>query len=632
MFCNYKPNCMFVLGTAGHIDHGKSKLVEALTGIDPDRLPEEKRRGMTIDLGFAWLSLPDGLEVGIVDVPGHERFVKNMVAGVGGIDAVIFVVAADDGWMPQSQEHLQILDFLKIKKGIVVITKIDLVKEDWLSLVEEDIKQEVKGTILESVPILKVSPPNKIGINKLYDEIVKMISQIQPRKDVGKPRMYIDRVFTMAGRGTVVTGTLIDGSFHLGEEIRILPQGISARIRDLQTHKRKFEKAMPGTRVAMNLAGVEKVDIQRGDVVTKAGQDEVTDIFTAKVDIVSAMGFTIKHNAMLLLIVGTTELLARINILNKDKIEPGGSAFVQFKCKKNLLARIGDHFILRLPSPQITIGGGMVLDVSPRIYKRKDRWVVSDLERRLGLNLPDLILSDLKRKDLVLRKNILRASNFNQNQIESTLIELEKAGKIFLTENLVTDREKWEKVLNEIIKEVEKTHREFPFRIGLKSAELSGKLRIDENLLAEAIKYLIKDGKIVQQEAYLRLSSHQPKLSPEQMSLSRKILEKFVAHPLSPPTKEEILDEGPNHEDVLMFLIQEGELIELKDGILFRKEDFEKIKSKIVDFIKKNGEATVSQLREHLSTTRKYMVPILEKLDQLGLTERERDKRVIPNR
>jgi len=623
---------MFVLGTAGHIDHGKSKLVKALTGIDPDRLPEEQKRGMTIDLGFAWLSLPDGSEVGIVDVPGHERFVKNMVAGVGGIDAVLFVVAADDGWMPQSQEHLQILDFLKIKKGIVVITKIDLVNQDWLSLVEEDIKEKVKGTILENVPLIKVSSPNRVGIEKLYNEIVKMISGLSPQKDIGRPRMYIDRVFTMAGRGTVVTGTLRDGSFHLGEEIRILPQKVSARIRDLQTHKKKFEKALPGTRVAMNLVGVEKEQIQRGDVITKLGQDETTDIFTAKIDLVSTSGFPIRHNALLLLILGTTELLARVNILNKDKIETEGSGLVQFKCKRNLLARIGDHFILRLPSPQITVGGGMVLDVSPKIYKRKDKELLSGLERRSTLNLPDLILSDLEQKDLVLRKNILRESNFSQSQIESTLVELEKDGKVFLTENLVIDKSRWEDVLNEIIKEVEKTHQKFPFKIGLKSAELSSKLKIEENLLAEAIKYLIKDGKIVQQEAYLKLSSHQPKLSPEQIRLSQKILQKFVASPLFPPTKEELLEEDSSYEDVLMFLIQGGDLIELKDGVLFRKEDFEKLKSKIVDFIKKNGEATVSQLREHLSTTRKYMVPILEKLDQLGVTQRERDKRVLPNR
>ncbi len=623
---------MFVLGTAGHIDHGKSKLVEALTGIDPDRLPEEKRRGMTIDLGFAWLSLPDGGEVGIVDVPGHERFVKNMVAGVGGIDAVLFVVAADDGWMPQSQEHLQVLDFLKIKKGIVVITKTDLVKEDWLSLVEEDIRDKVKGTILQGAPILRVSSPNKIGIDELYEEIVRMISEIQPRKDIGKPRMYIDRVFTMAGRGTVVTGTLIDGSFRLGEEIQILPQKISARIRDLQTHKKKFEQVMPGTRVAMNLAGIEKVDIQRGGVVTKLAQDETTDMFTAKIDIVSTAGFTVKHNAQLLLILGTTELLARTNILDKDKTEPGGSAFVQFRCKNDLLARIGDHFILRLPSPQITIGGGIVLDVSPKRHKRKDQRLLADLEKRLTMNLPDLILSDLERKDLVLRKDILSSSNFSQSQIESSLVELEQSGEILLTENLVIDKSRWQEALSEITEEVEKTHQKFPYRIGLKSAELSGRLKADENLLAEAISHLVKSDKIVQQGAYLRLSSHQPKLSPEQKSLSNKILERFAAHPLSPPTKEEIIEEGHDYEDVLAFLVQGDELVELKDGILFRKDDFEKFKNKIVDFIKQNGPATVSQLRGHLSTTRKYMVPILEKLDQLGVTQREGDKRTLPNR
>lgn len=382
----------------------------------------------------------------------------------------------------------------------------------------------------------------------------------------------------------------------------------------------------------MNLAGVEKEQIQRGDVVTKLGQDETIDIFTAKVDLVSTLSFPIKHNAQILLILGTTEFLAKINILDKDKIEPGGSAFVQFKCKKNLLARIGDHFILRLPSPQITVGGGIVLDVSSKIYKRKDKELLSLLERRSTLNLSDLIFSELELKDLIPRKNILGLSNFSQSEIEATLIELEKVGKVFLTENLVINKSTWDRVLHEIIKEVEKTHQKFPFKIGLKSAELSGRLKIEENLIAEAIKYLVRDGKVVQQEAYLRLSSHQPKLSPEQKNVSQKILQKFIANPLSPPTKEEILEEDSGYEEVLMFLIQGGELIELRDGVLFRKEDFEKLKNKIVDFIKKNGQATVSQLREHLSTTRKYMVPILEKLDQLAVTQREGDKRTLPNR
>ncbi|MCK4225126.1 MAG: selenocysteine-specific translation elongation factor [candidate division Zixibacteria bacterium] len=621
---------MFVLGTAGHIDHGKSKLVEALTGIDPDRLPEEKERGMTIDLGFAWLSLPDGSEVGIVDVPGHERFVKNMVAGVGGIDAVIFVVAADDGWMPQSEEHLQILDMLKIQTGMVAITKIDLVDADWLGLVEEDIKEKVKGTILENSPVVKVSSTQKIGIAEVYEQIVKMISRIKPRKDVGKPRMYIDRVFTMLGRGTVVTGTLRDGHFQSGEEIEILPRKIGSRIRELQTHKKIQKEVGPGTRVAMNLVGVEKEKLKRGDVVTKVGQDETVETFIAKMDAVSTLRFPIKHNANLLLILGTTELQAKAKILDKDQIPPGDSGFVQLLCKGKVLARIGDHFILRLPSPQITVGGGIVLDVFPKVHKRKDEELIVNLQRRLSLEPSDLILSELKKWGLIPKKAILRSNNFSQEQIQSSLNQLEKEGKIFYSQDFVADLTKWKQASDRIVSEIEKTHQAFPFKIGAKLAELPSRLKIGENLFDQTVKDLIAEKKIVQQGTYLCLPTHQPTLSSQQKELSEKILQKFASNPLSPPTKEEIQNLGAEYEEVLLFLIEQGQIIELKDGILFRKDDFERIKSQVVDFIRKQGEATVSQLREHLSTTRKYMVPILEKLDQTRVTQREGDKRILP--
>jgi len=621
---------VFVLGTAGHIDHGKSKLVEALTGIDPDRLPEEKERGMTIDLGFAWLSLPDGSEVGIVDVPGHERFVKNMVAGVGGIDAALFVVAADDGWMPQSEEHLQILDMLKIRTGIVVITKIDLVDPDWLGLVKEDIRAKIKGTILDNAPVVNVSSTKKIGIDEVYEQIVKMISQIKPQKDIGKPRMYIDRVFTMSGRGTVVTGTLRDGCFRTGEEIEILAQGIRARIRELQTHKKIQTEVGPGTRVAMNLAGVEKEKLKRGDVVARAEQDETVETFIAQVDAVSTLRAPIKHNATLLLISGTTELFTKAKILDKDQVSLGESAFVQFMCQGKLLARIGDHFILRLPSPQITVGGGVVLDVFPKVHKRKDRELISDLQIRLKLGPSDLILSELKKGGLISKKEILRSSNFSKEQIQSSLNQLEKEKKIFSTGDFAADMAKWNQTSDQIISEIEKTHRIHPFKIGAKLAEFSSRLKREENLLDQTIKHLVKEKKIVQQGVYLRLPDHQPTLSDQQKELSEEILQKFASSPLSPPTKEEIQNLGGEYEDILMFLIEQGQLVELKEGILFKKDDFEGIKSKVVDFIGKHGQATVSQLREHLSTTRKYMVPILEKLDQLGATQREGDRRILP--
>ena len=623
---------MFVLGTAGHIDHGKSKLVEALTGIDPDRLPEEKERGMTIDLGFAWLTLPDGSEVGIVDVPGHERFVKNMVAGVGGIDAVLFIVAADDGWMPQSEEHLQILDMLKIQTGIVVITKIDLVDPEWVALVEEDVREKVKGTILQDAPILKVSSTQKIGTDEVYHEIAKMISRLAPQKDVGKPRMYVDRVFTMSGRGTVVTGTLRDGCFQSGEEVEILPRELSARIRELQTHKKVHKEVAPGTRVAMNLAGVEKEKLKRGDVVTRMGLDRTVETFVAQVELVSTLKSPIKHNANLLLILGTTELVARARILDKDQISPGESGYVQFLCKGELLARIGDHFILRLPSPQITVGGGTVLDVLPRVRKRKDDQQISDLQARLSREPSDLILSELKKWGLISKKEILKASNLSFEQIQSGLKKLEKEGKILSITDWAADVTRWTETSERIVSEIEKTHEAFPYKIGAKLAGFSSRLKIEENLFDQAVKHLVAEKRIVQQGVYLRLPDHRPALSSGQKELSEKILQEFASKPLAPPTKEELLNLGPEYEEVLPFLIEQGELVELKEGVLFRTDDFEKIKAKIKDFIAQQGAATVSQLRGHLDTTRKYMVPILEKLDQLGVTQREGDKRTLPSR
>ncbi len=623
---------MFVLGTAGHIDHGKSKLVEALTGIDPDRLPEEKERGMTIDLGFAWLSLPDGSEVGIVDVPGHERFVKNMVAGVGGIDAVLFVVAADDGWMPQSEEHLQILDLLKIQTGIIVINKIDLADPDWLNLVEEDVRAKVKGTILRDAPVVRVSSTEKTGMDKLFQEIVAMIARLRPRMDVGKPRIYIDRVFTMAGRGTVITGTLRDGQFKLGEEVEVLPQGIHARIRELQSHKKIHKEAGPGTRVAMNLAGVEKEKLQRGNVIVRPGQDETTETFVARLDVVSTVKHPVKHNAELLVILGTTEMRSKARLLDKDQIMPGDSGFVQFMCKGDLLARIGDHFIARLPSPQVTVGGGIVLDIDSGILKRKDDRLIPDLRTKSSLQPSDLILSELSKRGLVSRKAVLKSANLSDQQILSTLSQLEKEGRILVKGDFVADLAQWNSAAEKIVAEIEQTHKTSPFKIGARLAGLSARLKLEENLLNHVVEQLVAERKVLQQGAYLSLPAHRPTLSSQQMSISEEILQKFAASPLTPPTKDEIHELGSDYELVMAFLIEQGKLVELKDGVLFTDRGFEQIRTKVVDFLRRNGQATVSQLREHLGTTRKYMVPILEKLDQSGVTQREDDKRTLAER
>lgn len=610
------------------MDHGKSSLVLALTGIDPDRLPEEKQREMTIDLGFAWLSFSDGTEAGIVDVPGHERFVRNMIAGVGGIDAVIFVIAADDGWMPQSEEHLEILKLLDIKHGIVVISKIDLVGDEWLSLIKEDVKEKLKDTFLENAPILQTSTTKKMGIDKLHSEIEKMIKKIQPQKDLNKPRIYIDRVFTISGRGTVITGTLINGSFSLGEEVKILPQGKTARVRELQSHKKKREKSEPGTRVAMNLAGVEKTLISRGNVVVRVDQGITTTFLDAKVDAISTQKFPLRHNAQILFILGTTELLAKAILLDRDQLKPGESGFVQFRFSDPLVARVADHFIIRLPSPAITIGGGIVLDIAAKRHKRKDKGILNFLTQRENLNLSDLILSELKRKEFVSGEELLKESNFSSDEIESRLKKLMKENKLLDIDGLITTSELWNDLLNQILKLAQEEHQKYPFRLGIKALDLLGKVKFKEIMVDKGIDHLLSANEIKKKGAYLHLPDYLPQLVPKQQELAKKIVDRFEKSPSSPPTKDEFLKEE-DFAEVISFMLQNEELIELKEGILYRKKDFDKIKNRVVEFVRKNGPSTVSQIKDHLKTTRKYAVPILEKLDQLELTKREGDKRVL---
>jgi selenocysteine-specific elongation factor len=620
---------MFVIGTAGHVDHGKSALVQALTGIDPDRLPEEKKRGMTIDLGFAWLALPDGTEVGIVDVPGHERFVKNMIAGVGGIDAALLVIAADDGWMPQTQEHLEILELLGVKEGIVVLNKIDLVKEDWLNLMEEDVRQRLSRASLEKAVIVKTSATQKTGMEELNKQIQNLISRLKVRMNINKPRLYIDRVFTMSGMGTVVTGTLIDGSFKVGQEVEIAPAGIRSRIKNLQTYKKQVETAGPGTRVAMNLIGVEKEKIERGDVVVNPGTAILTDFLDVKVTILPDAPFSLKHGSDLLFMLGTSEILGRVAILNTDQLKPDQAGFARFRLKEPVLARVGDHFILRLPSPPRTLGGGIVLDVFPSKLKRKDAELIKFLSRRESLDLSQLILTELKKVDFLFREELFKASIFSSGEIESTLTLLEEKKELVIRKNMVIDNARWEKLLNQILERVEKEHKEKPFTYGLKISDLVSKLQFKEKLISEGVEYLLSAGKLIQKENFLALPEHRPQLAEKQSPLAQKILKKFEDNRLTPPTKSELLDENPDYQKILIYLLQQGKLVKLKEGILYRKEDFEEIAQRIKELISEKGPSTVSQIREHLNITRKYAVPILEKLDELGITRREGDKRVL---
>ncbi len=619
---------MFVIGTAGHIDHGKSSLILALTGIDPDRLPEEKQRGMTIDLGFAWLKLPDGQEVGIVDVPGHERFIKNMIAGVGAIDAVIFVVAADDGWMPQSQEHLDILKLLKIKNGVVILTKIDVVKEDWLKLIEEDIKLKVTNSFLEKSPLIKISSTKGSGIEELKKALSQMFSKMEVPKDIGKPRLFIDRVFTLTGRGTIVTGTLTSGVLNLGEEVEILPQKIRAKIRNLQTHKKDLSQALPGNRVALNLSGIEKEKLARGNVVLKPNFGGVTTIIHAQIEILPDIKLPLKQGSQVQILLGTQELLGNVFILEKETLQPGEMGIVELKLKEEMTAFIGDRFILRYPGPQMTIGGGVVLAFDPLPNFKKETKIQFLLKRK-GLELGDLILSELERDNFIAPSELLLNSHFSHKDILNELERLKNQNLIREISAGVILSQKWDEISQRIQNELRTEHQKYSYKLGLTLAELASRLRIDEKLLQELVNFLLKEKKLNQRGAFLSLPDFQPQLSQSQRKAEQIIWDKFNISPLTPPTKEELLKQNSEIETVLYFLLQQNQLIELTEGILFKSEDFAKIKNKVIDLIKQKGKVTVGEVKGHLATSRKYAVPILEKLDQLEITKRVGDYRIL---
>ncbi|HUS15670.1 MAG TPA: selenocysteine-specific translation elongation factor, partial [Chloroflexia bacterium] len=371
---------MYVLGTAGHVDHGKSTLVKALTGIDPDRLQEEKEREMTIDLGFAWLRLPGGAEVSVVDVPGHERFIKNMLAGVGGIDAALLVIAADEGPMPQTAEHLNILHLLGVDRGLVVITKRDLVDADWLDLVQEEVRDRLAGTTLAGAPLVPVSARTGAGLDDLKTAIAALLARTTPRVDRGRPRLPIDRVFSVAGFGTVVTGTLVDGSLQTGQEIEIVPGGLKSRVRGLQSHKHKAEVAPPGGRVAVNVGGLAVDDLHRGQVVTTPGWLHATTRIDARLHLLPDAPKPLAQNAILDLFAGAAESSCRVTLLDAEKLEPGRAGWVTLRLLTPVPVVKGDRFILRQPSPSVTIGGGVVIDAHPRRHRRFDPAIIRALE------------------------------------------------------------------------------------------------------------------------------------------------------------------------------------------------------------------------------------------------------------
>ncbi|MGH8003905.1 MAG: selenocysteine-specific translation elongation factor [Limisphaerales bacterium] len=617
---------MFVIGTAGHVDHGKSTLVTALSGIDPDRLPEEKARGMTIDLGFAWMTLPDGNEVGIVDVPGHERFVKNMIAGVGGIDAVVFVVAADDGWMPQSQEHLEILELLGVSAGIIVLTKTDIASADWVEMVEQDLRMKLAGTFLAKAPIVHTIASQSVGIPELKIEIAKLLSSLSARQDKGRPRLFVDRVFTLTGKGTVVTGTLTGGSFKKGEKIEVLPSGNEYRIRSLQTHKREVETGRPGSRLALNLADVGKEGLSRGNVLVRPGDGVLTFRLAARVKVLASSPFGLKDNQQYLFILGTQEVLGYISLFDKKEIRPGIEDWVVFRFKEPICACYLDRFIIRLPSPGLTLGGGKVYDPIFTAPARKES--TQELETLL-VETPGAWIGYRLGKHFSLSADALvKETLLSSQELQTAFDQLKGQGRLENLGGRWVRSDRLEEKSARIKTFVSNYQKKFSSRPGLRMAEAGKLLGISEEEGFLVCDYLVASGSYNKQGPFISEAGFEPALSDEQKKIAEALLKglRFERQNQAADGGEARSEE---EKEVLYFLVYSGQAVDVASDFFLPKSDFEDLAGQIKNLIQTEGKASAARVRDILGSSRRLIIPLLEKLDALGITRRVGDERVL---
>jgi selenocysteine-specific elongation factor len=617
----------FIIATAGHVDHGKSALVKALTGTDPDRLPEEKKRQITIDLGFAALNVtaPNGdrIQAGIVDVPGHEDFVRNMIAGVGSIDLALFVVAADDGWMPQSEEHLQILNYLGVQRAVIALTKSDL---GGIDLVTNQIRERLSGTPFAGSPIVNTSVRTGTGIKNLINTLITQLARTEPQRDIQKPRLFIDRVFTLRGIGTVVTGTLTGGSLRRGEHIVVYPANLETRIRSIQSHSHELEVAHPGMRTAINLPDLRVDQIKRGDVVTLPGHGTPTSTLIVRVEKSPALNrdktvvYPMKNRSSIYVHHGASRVAARIRFRENGSLEAGEKKIAHLKLASPIFAFTGDRFVVRDSSERHTIGGGIVLD--PDGDKES-------LASNIALDSVDVLLrATVARQGFAHRESLLSKSRFSADEISDALKNLEKKGEIFVSQQIAADYEFWRKLRAQAIGLIEKTHKNSPEHAGIDLGELRSALRIQESEVFESLVADLCNGDFVRKGSVIALNSHRATLPMRIQPVEKRVRAALTGQPFDPPPRKAI-ESDPQARQVVRFLIENGEVTELALDVLLSRENFERMKSQVAEFISKNGPATVSELRQALGSSRRIMVPLLERLDREGVTRRVGDKRCL---
>ena len=632
-----------IVGTAGHIDHGKTTLIKRLTGIDTDRLKEEKVRGITIELGFAYFDLPSGKRAGIVDVPGHERFIKHMLAGATGMDIVILVIAADEGVMPQTKEHLHILSFLNIKKGIVVITKADTIDDpEWLELLKEEIKDEIKGTFLEEAPIISLSAATGQGIDELINTIDKIAEEVESKDINGPLRIPIDRVFTMTGFGTVITGTLFEGHIKVGQEVEIYPTGLRTRIRNIQVHGQKVEEAYAGQRVALNLAGLKVDDLERGNVIASLDTLKATMILDVRFKMVKDFDRKLRNRERLRLHLGSKELLCRGIILDADDVQNGEECLMQLRLEEPTVARKDDRYVLRTYSPVHLIGGGRVIDSNPKKKKRFRDNVIKELKEKEIGSRGDILEGLIKREssNLPFKDNIYKMFGGSNEAFEEELEELmenEKVISITINKNEVLLHKDFISLTRDkIIDELKSYHQRNPLKTGIAKEELRTKILKEGNPKAFDSILLIFEG-----EDLLEIKNHivlnkgyVPSLSKEQEVLSKEIQSILIMGGFSPPSLKELEEEFKDKSvvEILSFLQGQGDIIRVSDDIIFHKNIIQRGKDILTENFPDRQLFSLAQARDLMGSSRKYILPLLEYFDSIKFTRRTGDNRIVASK
>jgi selenocysteine-specific elongation factor len=630
---SHKCGKHLILGTAGHVDHGKTTLIKAMTGINTDRLKEEQERGLTIDLGFASLVLPGGKQIGIVDVPGHEKFLKNMLAGAGGVDIAMLVIAADEGIMPQTREHLEILELLNTQLGVIALTKCDMVEEDWLDIVHQDIERQLADTSFGSAKIIHVSGTTGTGVKELIREVDSMADAAAQRTTEGPFRLPIDRVFTMTGFGTVVTGTLASGTIRLGDAVTVLPQDIDSRVRQIQVHGNRQDSAYAGSRVAVNLVGVEVSDIKRGSVLLPPGYLGATSMLDASVSVLKGSPRPLAARTRVRMHIGTVEAIGRVTILGQDEIAPGESGLVQLRLESNIVAARSDRFVLRSYSPAGVIGGGVVLDPNAARHRRNDTDVVQRLICIQKGDPTDIIEDALSSSEAGLSpEEIIQRTSLPDPAVNKSLEELVHDNRAVKLHGRFAHKPGYDMIVRRTISTLAEYHAANPMKPGMPCHELKTALwsHLDKKGFQALLSSMAANGEVNISESIVRLPSHIVTLDSRQEKLLQTIDAAFRDAGVNPPLLTGLERAyGADAREIVALLVTQGELVKIDAGLYFHKQAIDASESALRKYLEGNDHITVAQFRDLVDSSRKYVVPLLEYFDHKRITRRVGDQRAL---